>query len=102
GQADAWGSKASILVFAAVMVATAALLAWISTKPHAANYPVRVTDDNAQAVYREGERMLVWLLWAVTALFGGIALLIAGLPGMAPLLVGTGGMLVVLAVGIVR
>ncbi|WP_405216017.1 DUF1648 domain-containing protein [Agrococcus sp. Ld7] len=111
GRPDGWGSKSSVLWLALVMAALTALLAWLSTKPRWANYPVQLTEQNAQRVYREGERMLVWMLWPIALLFAGLALLTVGsasamvgaiLPGQVALALGFAGMLVVVTVGIVR
>lgn len=102
GTADAWGDKSNVLLLVAVFPALSLGIAWLSTKPRLFNYPVRLTTSNPQRVYREGERMLVWLLVPMAVLFAGVAMSQASLP-IAPLLwIGTGGMLIVVAVGIVR
>lgn len=102
GTADAWGDKSNVLLLIAVFLALSVGIAWLSTKPRVFNYPMRVTPSNAQPVYREGERMLVWLLVPMSALFAGISGSQASLP-VAPLLwAGMAGMLIVIPVGIVR
>lgn len=102
GTADAWGDKSSVLLLAALLFTLSTGIAWLSTKPRVFNYPVPVTESNAQRVYREGERMLVWLLVPMAALFAGIAGAQASLPTAPLLWVGMAGMLIVLAVGVVR
>lgn len=102
GTPDAWGDKSSVLALVAVSVVLPAALGWLSTKPRWFNLPVPITEENAQRLYREGERMLVWMMVPIVALFAGIALSLVGMP-VAPLpWIGGAGMLAVLAVGIVR
>lgn len=102
GTADGWGDKSSVLLLIAVFLALSVGIAWLSTKPRVFNYPVQVTASNAQPVYREGERMLVWLLVPMSALFAGISGSQASLPAAPLLWAGMAGMLIVIAVGIVR
>ncbi|RCS65662.1 DUF1648 domain-containing protein [Brachybacterium sp. JB7] len=73
GTADGWGPKWSILVLAAVMLLVSVGLAVLSAKPQILNYPVIITEHNAQAIYREGERLMVWALWAMQGIYLGIA-----------------------------
>ena len=101
GEPDAWGSKASVLWLGAVMVAIGALVAVLSTKPRWCNYPTRVTEENAQRLYREGERTLVWLLVALAVVFGGLAHLVVG-GGAGVLGLGLVGVLGVTVAGAVR
>lgn len=91
GQADDWGPRWSILALGGIMALMALALAVLSTRPRGFNYPVAITADNAQAVYREGERMMVWTLLGVVGLYGGIAwatLATGGAPLLAVSLVG--------------
>lgn len=73
GQADDWGPRWSILVLAGVMLLMSLGIGALSTRPRFFNYPSGITASNAQAVYREGERMLVWTLLAMQAIYLGIA-----------------------------
>lgn len=102
GTADAWGDKSSVLLLVALFLTLAVAIAWLSTKPRMGNYPARVTSSNAQRVYREGERMLVWLLVPMAALFAGIVGSLASLPAAPLLWVGMAATLLVIAIGIVR
>jgi hypothetical protein len=101
GEPDAWGSKASVLWLAGIMVVMTALVALLSARPRWCNYPTPVTEENAQRLYREGERTLVWLLVALTVVFGGLAHLVGG-GGVVLLGLGLAGVLASTAAGIVR
>lgn len=74
GEADDWGHKSTIWVLLGVNVVMVALLAWLSTRPRWFNYVSDITGDNAQYLYREGERMMVWVNLAVVAVFYGAVL----------------------------
>ena len=78
------------------------LVAWLSCKPHIFNYPLQITERNAQGVYREGERMMVWLLVVLAAVFCGIAMQSAEIAGGQALTASVLAMPVVLIVGVVR
>lgn len=47
GAADGFGSRSSMLWLAGVMLAISVLMAWLSTKPNALNYPGDITEANA-------------------------------------------------------
>ena len=74
----------------------------MSTRPRGFNYPAEITDGNAQAMYREGERLLVWTaLWMQVLYFGIVWAVLAS--GGGPLLaVGLVGLIGASIVGIVR
>lgn len=65
-----------------------ALIAWLSTKPHKLNYPGDITAANAQRLYREGERMMVWVLAGLAVVYLGISLQTFAGTGSAVLVVG--------------
>src|SRR5699024_6478730 len=102
GTADAWGSKSSILVLGGVMMLLSAGLALLSTKPRVFNYPLIVTEHNAQAVYREGERMMVWMLLSMQLIYAGLISSAMRGGGEALLLIGLAAILGSVVVGIVR
>lgn len=85
GEADAWGAKSTVWVLMGVNVLMVGLLAWLSTNPRWFNYPSDITKDNAQYLYREGERMMVWLSVALMVLSYGVILSIYDID--SPLLV---------------
>ena len=102
GQADDWGPRWSILVVAGVMVVLSLGLAALSTRPRGVNYPAEITEDNAQAVYREGERMPVWMLLGMQVLYLGIvrAVIVGG--GGPLLALGLVGLIGATVIGIIR
>lgn len=81
GRPDDVGDRSSVLVVAALMVALTVFLAWLSARPRMLNYPVAVTEHNAQRLYRESERMLVATLLGLQAIYLGIVLSITGSGG---------------------
>ena len=85
------------------MMLLSAGLALLSTKPRAFNYPLVVTEHNAQAIYREGERMMVWLLLSMQLIYVSLvrSVLLAGDGGVL-LILGMAAMLGSVVVGIVR
>ncbi|HJX78733.1 DUF1648 domain-containing protein [Glutamicibacter sp.] len=102
GQPDSYGEKSSVLWISGVMVAMAVLTSWASTKPGLLNYPNLITEANAQFIYREGERMMVFLAADLLLLHLGMALSWSSGNGHALTVVGMIGLLVVLVVSIVR
>lgn len=103
GKADGWGPRSAILMLVGVFTVLASAITWLSFRPHLFNYPVEVTEENAQAVYREGERTLVWVCAAMTMAYVGMGLgsLIDIDPGLA-IAVSMVGMLAAAVVGVVR
>ena len=84
------------------MVTLSLPLAAISTRPRGFNYPVEVTESNAQTMYREGERMMVWTLLFLQVIYLGIGWSVV-LGGGGPLLViGVAGLLGASILAIVR
>lgn len=76
GEADDWGPKWTIWALVGVTIMLVGLLTWLSTRPRWLNYPIGITETNAQHLYREGERMLVWISLAVAVVFWGAILTI--------------------------
>lgn len=88
GEPDDFGSRTSLLWLAGIMSAIGVLLAWLSTTPDKLNYPAEITEANAQRVYREGERMMVWALAGVAVVYLGISLQTFAGTGAAVLVTG--------------
>jgi hypothetical protein len=104
GRADDVGPRSSVLWLAALWLVLQGGISALSRRPDLFNYTVPVTEDNAQRVYREGERLMVWLGASIAVAFLG-ALLAVIAPGSAGLLlvaVGVAGSLVLCVVGGVR
>lgn len=104
GTPDAYGPRSSILWLVIVWAVLQALLAWLSRRPRLFNYPVPVTEDNAQRLYREGERLMVGMMLTLAVSFLGIVVLTATGSGVGHALIVAGlvGMVVGCIVGIVR
>lgn len=102
GEADGWGGKASVLVLAAVMVVLSLALAALSTRPRALNYPTEITECSAQAIYREGERLMVWTLLGLQMIYLDIARSVLVGDGGALITIGVGLLIGAVVVGIIR
>lgn len=102
GQADDWGPRWSLLVIAGIMVLLSLALAAISTRPRAFNYPAEVTPSNAQPMYREGERMMVWMLLGVQGIYAGIACSVLEVGGPPLLVAGLAVLVGALVLGLLR
>ncbi|NMA76242.1 MAG: DUF1648 domain-containing protein [Actinomycetales bacterium] len=102
GQADDWGPRWSILVVAGIMVVLSLGITALSTRPRGFNYPSEITEGNAQAMYREGERMLVWTALGMQMIYLGIvwAVIVGG--GGSLLAIGLVGLIGASVVGIIR
>ncbi|KAM9862234.1 hypothetical protein ACI1US_01843 [Leucobacter sp. BZR 635] len=74
GTADGWGSKSNVFLLIGIFVVIVSGSVWLSSKPHLFNYPTEITVESAQAVYREGERIMVWLAFVVSLIAVSFAL----------------------------
>ncbi len=79
GTPDGWGARSHLLILLAVWAISQAGLTWLSARPHVYNYPVTLSEDTAQQVYCEGERMMVALCLGVAVVFSGIVGMTYGL-----------------------
>ena len=102
GEPDAFGSRSSLLWLVGVMTGLGALVAWLSTKPNLFNYPGEITESNAQRLYREGERMMVWVLAGLAVVYLGVCLQILADAGATVVIVGLVLLLGSTLAGIVR
>lgn len=99
GQADDFGPRWSL---AGVLLLLSVLLALLSRRPRAFNYPTEITESNAQAIYRDGERLMVRTLLGMQLVYAGIAGSVL-LSGGAPLIAGGVAVMVgAVVVGVVR
>lgn len=67
GQADAWGSKATLLLLPGVNFVVFVMMTVVSRFPHISSVPVEITPLNAQRIYRLVRFQTIWLK-AVVAL----------------------------------
>ncbi|WP_193105693.1 DUF1648 domain-containing protein [Brachybacterium sp. FME24] len=88
GQADDYGSKLSVLVLAGIMLVVSLAITGLSARPALLNYPTVITEKNAQAVYREGERLLVLTLLSMQVVYLYLARSVIGGEGSALLALG--------------
>ncbi len=102
GEADAWGSKWSLVVLLVLWAVLQVGLDVLSRHPRLFNYPAPLTSANVQRLYRAGEQMLVWLSACVAAMFLGIIGMVLGLPMVALTVVALIGTLVACFGGIIR
>jgi uncharacterized membrane protein len=61
GQPDAWGSKSTIFLLPAISIGMYLLLTIVSRFPHIFNYPMKITQENAERQYRLAVSMMRWL-----------------------------------------
>ncbi|MPV89690.1 DUF1648 domain-containing protein [Georgenia ruanii] len=111
GTPDGYGPRATLLWLPLVWLVLQAGIEALSRHPRIFNYPVRVTEDNAQRLYREGERLMVGLGAGMAVTFlGAILMVLDGAAaghlalGRGPVLLGAGlvALLVTCVVGIAR
>lgn len=102
GQADDWGPRWCVLVLAAIMLLLSLGMAALSTRPRWFNVPIELTERTAQAVYREGERVMVWTVLAMQLVYLGIASSVLRDGGGALIALGLAGMVAAVIVGAVR
>lgn len=69
GQADDWGSKASIFILPGIGLLLFTGITIISKFPHIFNYPVKVTGENALRLYTKSVRVMRILKALVVMLF---------------------------------
>ena len=102
GDADDWGPRWMLFPLVAVFTGLVLVVAWISTRPQIFNYPMGITESNAQSAYREGERMMVWTQVALVVLYAGAAASTIGWDGAILVAAGLVGMLGAVIAGLVR
>ena len=75
GEADGFGSKASIIGLPFIATLLFIGLTVLNRYPHIFNYPTAITQDNALRLYTLATRMLRYLKLVLVLVFGGIELL---------------------------
>lgn len=103
GEPDAWGPPSSVFPLLAILAALVGGMTWLSFHPRYFNFPVELTEDTAQPMYRLGEQMIVWVTACCALMCIGIICEIVFPVSMMPLTVaGTAGLFGVIAVSLVR
>ena len=72
GEADAWNSKTSVIVLIVVQVFIFILMLFSLLFPQIWNFPVKLTQNNAEAAYRYTRSMLCWMTLGINAMFSYI------------------------------
>jgi uncharacterized membrane protein len=72
GEADGFGSKASIIGLPLIATLLFIGLTVLNRYPHSFNYPTAITQDNALRLYTLATRMLRYLKLVLVLVFGGI------------------------------
>ena len=72
GEADGFGSKASIIGLPVIASLLFVGLTVLNRYPHIFNYPTAITEDNALRLYTLATRMLRYLKLVLILVFGGI------------------------------
>lgn len=72
GEADGFGSKASIIGLPVIATLLFIGLTVLNRYPHIFNYPAAITQDNALRLYTLATRMLRYLKLVLVLVFGGI------------------------------
>lgn len=68
GEADAFGSRSTLWIIVGLGFVLFIALNSILRIPHEYNYPVKITEENAQSMYRMTQHYLIWLKVSVTIL----------------------------------
>ena len=102
GEADSFGPRWSVLILAAIFTVIGAVLPFLARKPQLFNLPVRVTEANAQALYREGETMLVFVGVGLSLLYAGIGLALHEIGSGIALATGFTVMMGAVLIGLIR
>lgn len=69
GEIDRWGEPWTALLLPAIALVLYGLLTWFQHHPRNCNYPVEITDENREQVYRRMSRIICHIKVLVMALF---------------------------------
>lgn len=73
GAPDSYGSKWTFLLFPVLGGALFLILLFVGRIPHTFNYPIKITDSNAEVQYRLGVRLMLVLRVLLPTLFSYIS-----------------------------
>jgi uncharacterized membrane protein len=74
GEPDAWGGKGTLVILPIVGLTLYVSMMALARVPHIYNYPVTITEDNAEAQYRLGRKLLLTVNAFTTWLLAGLLL----------------------------
>lgn len=69
GEPDRWGGKWSVLILPIIATFLFKMMFILSKFPHIHNYPVKVTPENAEKLYRISRKMLITMNFLLTLFF---------------------------------
>lgn len=69
GEADAHGSKISLLLLPVFPILATIGMNWLIRYPYLFNYPVKITEENALRQYTLAIRLIRWLIVVINLLF---------------------------------
>ncbi|MBW7475453.1 DUF1648 domain-containing protein [Paenibacillus oenotherae] len=70
GEADGWGSKATLLILPLLSLILFIGLSILSKYPHKFNYPFKINAENAPHQYQTAKLLLSWMKVELVLLFG--------------------------------
>ncbi len=76
GQVDDYGNRLTIFLLPAIGSLVFLLLKFLVNRPETFNFPVKITQENAQYQYRLAISFIRWLNVSILLLFNGITILI--------------------------
>lgn len=91
GVPDSFGSKSSLFIIVAIGVGTHILLSFLSKVPKFYNYPVSVTEKNAEGLYKIGRQLILLIDLEVSVLINvltweNIQVAVGKMHGVTPLM----------------
>lgn len=89
GEPDNWGGKESLIFLPMIGTVLYLVMGLLSRYPHTYNYPVRITEANAEIQYLLARQLINWLKTLLAILFayiewGTIQVALGNLPGLGP------------------
>lgn len=78
GQADGWGSRETVWILPAIASLLYIALSVLQRFPRVYNYPVRITEENRQTIYRLGTDLMRYIKAVVVVLFSFMSFLFSG------------------------
>lgn len=102
GQADSYGPSWTVFVIVGLLCALIVATFGLSMRPQILNFPVVVTEENAQRVFRESERMMVWASASLFIVYVGTAISTWGGFGAPAFIGGILGLALATIIGVSR